>query len=361
MTRRLRGRELGLPFPGTPGTFNALTDVQGVEVGFTTLITSGAAPARTGVTAILPRGRAASLEPVWAGHHRFNGNGELTGLHWVEDAGYFRGPICLTNTHSVGIVHHGVTRWMIEQHADTFRERHLWLMPVVGETYDGVLSDINAQHVTEAHVRAALDGAVSGPVAEGNVGGGTGMIAYGFKGGTGTSSRVLNIAGTSGCVAALVQANFGIRPWLHVLGVPVGRHLDAPSALEREQGSVIVVIGTDFPMLPHQLRRLARRATLGIGRTGTAGGNSSGDLFLAFSVANRRSAERESAVIDALEFVNDDVFDPIYEAACEAVEEAVVNALLAARTMTAIKPRGWVVEAIDPEQLLEVMRRYGRL
>ena len=367
MTRKPRARELGLPFDGQPGPFNAITDVPGVEVGFTTLVSGdgplvpGRGPVRTGVTAILPRGRDASLEPVWAGHHRFNGNGELTGTHWIEDAGYFRGPVCLTNTHAVGITHHAVTRWMIRQHARAFHERHLWMMPVVGETYDGVLNDINGQHVTEEHVLRALDSARGGEVAEGNVGGGTGMIAYGFKGGTGTASRTVRIGERTGHVGVLVQANFGIRPWLTVLGVPVGRHLTADSTFTRERGSIIVVIATDLPMLPHQLRRVAKRATLGIGRTGTVGGNRSGDLFLAFSVAGRRDHTRESLPTDTAEFVNDDHFDPLYEATCQAVEESVLNAMLAAESMTAVRPAGQVIHALDAAQLLEVMRLYGRV
>jgi D-aminopeptidase len=344
---RPRARDLGLPFPGTPGRFNAITDVAGVGVGFTTVVADAPTQVRTGVTAIVPRLDDPALRPVWAGSFALNGNGEMTGTHWIRDAGQFCGPVCITNTHSVGVVHHAAVRWMIQRHRDTFTERHLWAMPVVAETYDGVLNDINGQHVTEAHALAALDAAAGGAVAEGNVGGGTGMICYEFKGGTGTASRRVTLPDRTGTIGVLVQANHGLRDWLTVLGVPVGRHLREDRLFSQEQGSIIVVIATDLPMLPHQLTRLAKRAALGIGRGGTPGGNNSGDIFLAFSVANPIDLPQHGAPAWRLEAINDEHFDPIYLAVVQAIEEAVVNALVAAETTPAFRPAGVVARAID--------------
>jgi D-aminopeptidase len=362
-----RARDLGLPFPGETGRYNAITDVPGVEVGFTTLIQGegpvkiGSGPIRTGVTAILPRGKQAKMQPIWAGFYALNGNGEMTGVHWINDAGYFVSPICITNSHSVGITHHAVTGWMIRQYREQFSDGHFWAMPVVAETYDGSLNDINGRHIREEHVLAAIESAKSGPVAEGNVGGGTGMICYEFKGGTGTSSRVVNVDGEQYHVGALVQANHGLREWLTILGVPVGKHLTENTLFTKERGSIIVVIGTDLPLQPHQLRRIAKRAAIGIGRGGTPGGNSSGDIFLAFSVANPMDIPQESGKKLSMEYLNDEVFDPVYEAACQAVDESVVNAMLAAETMSLAKPYGEKVHAIDDEKLLEVMRMYNRI
>jgi D-aminopeptidase len=344
---RPRARDLGLPFPGTPGRFNAITDVAGVGVGVTTLIADAPTQVRTGVTAIVPRLDEPALRPVWAGSFALNGNGEMTGTHWIRDAGQFCGPVCITNTHSVGVVHHAAVRWMIQRHRDTFTERHLWAMPVVAETYDGVLNDINGQHVTEADALAALDTAAAGAVAEGNVGGGTGMICYEFKGGTGTASRQVTLPDRTGTIGVLVQANHGLREWLTVLGVPVGRHLPEGRLFSQEQGSIIVVIATDLPMLPHQLTRLAKRAALGIGRGGTPGGNNSGDIFLAFSVANPIELPQHGAPAWRLEAINDEHFDPIYLAVVQAIEEAVVNALVAAETTPGFRPAGVVAHAID--------------
>ncbi len=360
-TSRPRGRDLGLPFPGLPGPFNALTDIPGVAVGATTLVRDGPTQVRTGVTAIVPRHGEADLSPVWAGQYSLNGNGEMTGTHWIHDAGQFCGPILLTNTHSVGVCHHAAVRWMMRTWRRDFDDLHLWAMPVVAETYDGVLSDIQGLHVTEQHALEALDAATPGPVAEGNTGGGTGMICYEFKGGTGTASRVLEVGGRRGVVAALVQANHGVRDWLTVLGVPVGQHLREGRLLEREQGSIIVILGTDLPLLPHQLRRLAKRAALGIARGGTPGGNNSGDIFLAFGTGNRIALPQRGAPSWRLEAVNDELFDPIYEAAVQAVEEAVVNALLAAADTPTFRPPGRIVRAIDPEALVDLMRRHGRM
>ena len=356
---KTRGRELGLPFPGRTGEHNAITDVPGVEVGYCTRIegqgplVQGKGPVRSGVTAILPLGRRTDPQPVWAGMYALNGNGEMTGTHWIRDGGYFVGPVCITNTHSVGIVHHAAVRWIIRNYADAWQSEHLWAMPVVAETYDGVLNDINGQHITEDDAHHALDSAASGPVDEGNVGGGTGMICYEFKGGTGTSSRRLEIDGEEFVLGSLVQANHGLRPWLTVLGRPVGRTMTEDRLMTLEQGSIIVVLGTDLPMAPHQLQRLARRAAIGIGRGGTPGGNNSGDIFLAFSTANRGPIPQLAGPRRTLETISDESFDPIYMAATEVIEEAVVNALLAAGDMATLRPDGLVCRAIDPERLLQ--------
>lgn len=349
-----RARELGLPFPGETGRFNAITDVAGVQVGFCTL-TDPARKMRTGVTAILPRpGREA--QPVWAGHFALNGNGEMTGTHWIEDAGYFLGPVMITNTHGVGAVHHGTVRWMIGHYADWFRDQHAWAMPVVAETYDGVLNDINALHVGPEHAEAALAALSGGPVAEGSVGGGNGMIAYEFKGGTGTSSRIVTLEGERFTVAALVQANHGIRPWLTVLGRPVGQAMPEGRLREREAGSIIAVIATDAPLSALSLRHLARRAALGIGRGGTPGGNSSGDIFLAFSTANPGPMPQAGGLLLPRVEVNAEYLDPLYLGAVEAVEEAVVNALVAGEDVPTVKPEGLICRAIDTARLAEMFR-----
>jgi D-aminopeptidase len=363
-----RARDLGLPFPGTPGQHNAITDIQGVCVGETTLISGdgplvpGKGPVRTGVTAILPFGHDKTPRPISAGFHALNGNGEMTGVHWVNDAGYFVGPICITNTHAIGAVHHGAVQWMIEHYGADWHTHHLWAMPVIAETYDGVLNDINGLHVKPEHAVAALNSAKGGPVAEGNTGGGTGMICYEFKGGTGTASRRITIDGSTYHMAALVQANHGTRDWLTILGVPVGQHLtkDVIWSGGKEQGSIIVILATDMPMLPHQLRRLAKRAAIGIGRNGTPGGNNSGDIFLAFSTANKTTLPPFSPVHLSMRYLNDEAFDGIYEAAVHAVEEAVVNALIAAEDMTTLRPAGKTVRAMPHAPLMAVMKQYGR-
>ena len=364
----VRARDLGLDFPGDPGPHNAITDVPGVRVGYTTLVSGdgplvvGEGPVRTGVTAILPRGHEAEPRPVFAGSHALNGNGEMTGTHWIRDGGYFLGPVCLTNTHSVGIAHHASVRWMLDSYRQDFHQRHLWAMPVIAETYDGQLNDINGQHVTAEHVRAALDSAASGPLAEGNVGGGTGMICYEFKGGTGSASRRVEVDGETFTMASLVQANYGIRPWFTVLGVPVGQHLvEDRLQSQAELGSIIVVLATDAPMLPHQLQRVAKRGAIGIGRCGSPGGNSSGDIFLAFSVANADALAFPQRARSNASYIHDDYFDPLYEAAVQATEEAIVNAMVAAADTPTIKlPAGRVCRALPHDRLVEVMRRYGR-
>ncbi len=352
--KKPRARDL-LDVPGETGPCNAITDVPGIEVGFATRIEEDG-PVRTGVTAILPLGRLEEPQPVWAGIHAFNGNGEMTGSHWIRDGGYLVGPICITNTHSVGRVHHAAVAWMIRTYGETWRREHLWAMPVVAETYDGVLNDINGQHVTEADALAALDAAAPGPVAEGNVGGGTGMIAYEFKGGTGTASRRLMIDdGGSFHVAALVQANHGTRPWFTVLGRRVGEAMTEDRLFDAERGSIIVVLATDVPMAPHQLTRLARRAAIGIGRGGTPGGNNSGDIFLAFSTANRGPLPQLAGPWRSMTAINDEYTDPVYLAAVEAIEEAVLNAMLAAEDMTTVHPAGRVCRALDGDALVKIL------
>jgi D-aminopeptidase len=360
LTNKPRARDLGLPFPGVPGPLNALTDVSDVAVGFSTIVQDSPIQVRTGVTAIIPHSSSAELTPAWGGFFALNGNGEMTGVHWINEAGYFNGPICITNTHSVGIVHHSVVGWMVDRYRQQFSTQHLWAMPVVAETYDGVLSDINGRHVTEVHVLAALNGAARGKIGEGNIGGGTGMIAYEFKGGTGTSSRFVNVGGRNAVVAALVQANHGVRRWLTVLGVAVGQHLCNDQVYSRDTGSIIVIIGTDLPLMPTQLQRVARRAAIGIGRGGTPGGNNSGDIFLAFSVANPLSLPQTGPHEWALATLNDELLDDVFEATVQSIEEAVINAMVAAEDTASVKPSGKIVRAIDHAGLLDVMHRYGR-
>ena len=367
--RKPRGRQLGLPFTGRTGTNNAITDVAGIGVGFRTIIENEPRagrkrPTRTGVTAILPHMNSETPVPVYAGVHRFNGNGEMTGTHWIEDGGYFLGPIVITNTHGVGMAHHATIKWMIDRYASTYQtDDFLWIMPVIAETYDGALNDINGLHVAEADVRAALDGIAAGPVQEGNCGGGTGMITYGFKGGTGTSSRIVEFDGRSYSIGTLVQANHGQRDWLTIAGVPVGRHMKdgTPQSQLQERGSIIVVIATDLPLAPHQLKRLARRASIGIGRNGTPGGNNSGDIFLAFSTANAHPMAHRAAGHLPLEIVNDEPLDPVYMATVDSVEEAVVNAMLAAEDMGGTPYDRFRIRAIPHDRLAELIRQYGRM
>jgi D-aminopeptidase len=351
-----RARDLGLPFPGQPGPFNAITDVPGVRVGFCTL-TDPKKKMRTGVTAILPRPDHGRPQPVWAGHAVLNGNGEMTGTHWIDDAGYFIGPVLITNTHGIGAAHHGAVRWMMENYAQYFTDTHAWAMPVVAETYDGVLNDITALHVTPDHAIEAIRAAQGGPVAEGAVGGGNGMIAYEFKAGTGTASRQVTVGGAGYTVGALVQANHGQRAWFQVLGKPVGALMPEGTFRRREQGSIIVVIATDAPLSRTALRHLARRAGVGVGRGGTPGGNSSGDIFLAFSTANPGPMPQEAGPLVNRVELNNELLDPIYLAAVEAVEEAVVNAIVAGEDCVAVKPAGVVVPGIDRERLRDLFAR----
>ena len=361
-----RARDLGIPFPGTPGPLNAITDIAGVEVGYTTLIEGagalhvGKGPVRTGVTAILPRGRK-SPGAVFGGYAVGNGNGEMTGTIWIEESGIVGTPILITNTHSVGVVRDSVIAWMLENGGT----EQLWGLPIVAETWDGHLNDLNGFHVKREHVFAALDGARGGPIAEGNVGGGTGMHTFEFKGGTGTASRRVRVKGTGDyTVGVLVQSNFGRRWQLQVAGIPVGREWpeDAPFTKEsgpaNELGSIIVVVATDAPLLPTQLRRIARRASMGIARTGGTAGNGSGDIFLAFSTANAAAADAVAG-LQQMAFLPNDELDGLFEATVLATEEAIINAMVAARTMTGID--GHSLVAIDHARLQQILRRYNRL
>ncbi len=365
-----RARDLGIPFDGTPGPYNAITDVKGVLVGHTTLIEGsgklvvGKGPVRTGVTAVLPRGLASMQQEFsFAGWYSQNGNGEMTGTTWVEESGFLEGPVMITNTHSVGVVRDAVIAWRVAHGAADATESW-WSLPVVAETWDGYLNDINGFHVKPQHVFHAIDSASSGPVEEGAVGGGTGMVCNGFKGGIGTASRVVTTAGSAFTVGVLVQCNYGRRYNLRIAGIPVGREIEGedpyaflPSALE-EHGSIIVVVATDAPLLPHQLKRLARRVSLGIGRTGSIAGNGSGDIFLAFSTANPGA----SAVVKhpvPLQMVPNDDLDPLFLATVEATEESVVNAMIAATDMTGVD--GHVVHALPHDKLRAVLARYNRL
>ncbi|MEM6649860.1 MAG: P1 family peptidase [Pseudomonadota bacterium] len=361
MTKK-RGRELGLPFLGKTGPHNAITDVSGVEVGFTT-ITEGKDDAenkkgvQTGVTAILPKGRLAPPAYLYAGLHALNGNGEMTGAHWIDDAGYFVSPICITNTHSVGMVHHATLKWMIERHSDFFQKADRFVLPVIAETYDGLLNDIHGQHVTEQHVLAALDEAKGGPVAEGNVGGGNGMLTYEFKGGTGTSSRHIIIDDQSYTVGVLVQSNFGKRQDFTVCGVPIGRMMPEDTILDQinanEFGSIIVIIATDAPLIPSQLKRVAKRAGLGLARTGALAANSSGDIFFAFSTAQDAVDLSDTKISRSVDVLEDAKLDHIYRGARDATEEAIINAMLAAETSHSVSPPGITAYAVDHEKLLD--------
>jgi D-aminopeptidase len=335
---RPRARAIGIPFGGEPGPLNAITDIAGVEVGYRTLIRGsgkrvvGEGPVRTGVTAILPRGRTRADHGVFAGMFSLNGNGELTGSHWAAETGRCEGPITITNTHSVGLAHDATIRWL----AARFEGMNQWSLPVAGKTYDGWLNDINGFHVTVDDVFAALDGAAGGPIEEGSVGGGTGMICYGFKGGSGTASRQVAFAGETYTVGAFVQANFGAREQLVIGGAPVGKALKdwRPDARGgTEAGSVIAVLATDAPLLPHQLQRLARRVSLGIGRGGAISGHGSGDIFLAFSTANAEALVA-SGVVAGAAFIPDAELNPFFAATIESIDEAVLNALVANETMT---------------------------
>ena len=327
-----RARSLGIPFGGRPGRLNAITDVPGVEVGYTTLIEGSAI--RTGVTAIHPRGPAGTGDPVAAGFHSQNGNGEMTGVSWINESGTFDGPVAITNTHAVGIAHAGIIEWTVRHHPVVAEE---WLLPVAAETWDGYLNDINRQHVTVAHVVAAIEAARPGPVEEGSVGGGTGMNCYHFKGGSGTASRLVD----DYTVGVFVQANFGARRELVIAGVALGDALaDDDPMLDWDRaapgsGSVIALVATDAPLFPHQCQALARRVTAGLARTGTSGSHFSGDLFLAFSTANPGAFRPdEPGPCSGLEFVPWERLDPYYEAVVQGCEEAVVNALVANEDMT---------------------------
>lgn len=382
---RPRARDLALPIGGTPGPLDAITDVAGVEVGHATIVRGsgklvvGQGPVRTGVTVVHPRGKR-NHDPVFAAWFTLNGNGEMTGTTWVQESGYLEGPVAITNTHSVGVVRDAIIKWEVGQ-ANMLQP---WWLPVVAETYDGGLNDINGFHVTEAHAMAALDSATGGLPREGAVGGGTGMVCHGFKGGIGTSSRRLPAEQGGYTVGVLVQCNYGLRRDLRIAGVPVGEEIpdlaacyavaaDAPIAADGprrrcsdpapsrdeapEQGSIIVVVATDAPLLPHQLKRLVTRVSLGIGRQGGFGGNGSGDIFIAFSTANPGAWSSDS--VTAVRMVTNDRISPLFQATAQATEGAITNALLAAETTTGANDLR--VHALPVDRLLAAMRKYGRL
>ena len=353
-----RARGLGVPFDGTPGALNAITDVAGIEVGHVTLISGegklevGKGPIRTGVTAILPRGKK-NGNPVFAGWFSLNGNGEMTGTTWIEESGFLEGPVLITNTHSVGVARDAIIAWLTKQTA----MQQAWGLPVVAETYDGWLNDINGFHVKQEHVWQALDTATAGPVQEGNVGGGTGMICFEFKGGIGTSSRKLEEKHGNYTVGVLVQANFGLRPQLRIAGVPVGMEIREDMIFTKETGSIIIVVATDAPLLPHQLKRLARRASLGLARTGAVSGNGSGDIFIAFSTANADAASGDT--VRHAEMLPNAKMNSLFEATVQSTEEAIINALVAAETLAGVD--GHRVIELPHERLKEVLKRYNRL
>lgn len=367
LAQKPRARDIGIPFNGTTGKFNAITDVKGVEVGYSTIITGqgknvrGKGPVRTGVTAILPRGR--TNNPVYANWYSLNGNGEMTGTTWITESGFLEGPIMITNTNSVGVVRDAVLKWYVK--TGWYKEDFWYTYPVVAETYDGFLNDIYGFHVKEEHAFAALDSAKPGSIQEGNVGGGTGMMCLGFKGGTGTASRVVKIKDSTYTVGVLVQSNFGGKRNFTIAGVPIGRELKdtlnyefkAPPSYQPGDGSIIVIVATDAPLLPHQLKRIAARVPLGIGIVGGRGENGSGDIFLAFSTANSGAFQRE-AFTKVVELPNDQI-NPLFDATVQAVEEAIINAMVAAETMEGIN--GNKAYGLPHKAVIDLLKKYNKI
>jgi len=353
-----RARAAGVPLEGTPGQRNAITDVAGVAVGHSTIISGGGklvvgtGPVRTGVTAVLPRGKDWG-DPVFAAWFSLNGNGEMTGTTWVEESGFLEGPVMITNTHSVGVVRDAVVKRRIERQTPGA----WWAMPVVAETYDGYLNDVNGLHVKPQNAFEALDTAASGAVTEGSVGGGTGMICFGFKGGIGTASRKLDDKAGGYTLGVLVQCNCGGRTQLHVAGVPIGLELQNPSIRKEDRGSIIIVVATDAPLLPHQLKRLARRATMGLARNGSTSGNGSGDIFIAFSTANPAAASATG--VPQLAMLPNDRMNPLFDAVVQATEEAILNAMFAADTMVGRDDHK--VDALPVDRVREILKKYNRL
>ena len=367
-----RARDLGVPFNGTTGINNAITDVKGVEVGYSTIVSGngeniiGKGPVRTGVTAIFPRGKAKKFSPVYANWYSLNGNGEMTGTTWVTESGFLETPIMITNTNSVGVVRDAVLKWYVD--TDWYNGEDWWYTyPVVAETYDGFLNDIYGFHIKEENVLEAINNASSGKIAEGNVGGGTGMMCLGFKGGTGTSSRIVKIKDSTYTVGVIVQSNFGGKRNFTVAGVPVGRELkdtlnyvykSPPKSRRKEgDGSIIVIVATDAPFLPHQLKRIVQRVPLGIGIVGGRGSNGSGDIFLAFSTANENAFSRDET--RTVESYSNDLISPFFDATVQAVEEAIINAMVAAETMEGIN--GNKAYALPHDLLIETLKKYNRI
>jgi L-aminopeptidase/D-esterase-like protein len=356
-----RARDLGIPFEGLPGRYNAITDIPGVEVGYSTLIRgsgkwkAGEGPVRTGVTVVLPRGK--TEESYNVGYFIFNGDGEMTGIPYIHDYGRAGGPIGITNTNSVGVVRDAIGEWQFRRFGSGDPLDFAFGLPIVAETWDGALNDINGYHVKKEHVFEAIERAASGSVAEGNIGGGTGMVCYWFKGGTGTSSRTVRIGEREYTVGVLVQANFGVRRDLMIAGVPVGREITDLEPIEKQDGSIIVLVGTDAPLSSSHLNLVAKRAALGIGRTGTIGNSGSGDIFLAFS-ATKAEYDAATKTFSSTALAKAGL-DSIFRATVEATEEAVVNALVAAETMEGIN--GNTAFALPHDRLRETMRKYNRL
>jgi D-aminopeptidase len=368
-SQKPRARELGIPFDGTPGKNNAITDVPGVEVGYSTIITGqgknviGKGPVRTGVTAILPRGR--TNNPVYSNWYSLNGNGEMTGTTWITESGFLETPIMITNTNSVGVVRDAVLKWFVDKH--WYKEDFWYTYPVVAETYDGFLNDIYGFHVTQQHAWDALNSATTGKIKEGNVGGGTGMMCLGFKGGTGTASRIVTINDRSYTLGVLVQSNFGSREGLTIAGVPMWNDLKdtlktefklPPQSYRQEgDGSIIVVVATDAPLLPHQLKRIAQRVSIGIGVVGGRGTNGSGDIFIAFSTANPNAFNRKDNT--TVEQISNDAINPLFFATVQSVEEAIINAMCAAETMEGIN--GNKAYALPGKKVMQVLKKFGRV
>ena len=368
LAQKPRARTIGIPFDGTPGKFNAITDVKGVEVGYSTIISGtgknirGKGPVRTGVTAILPRGR--NNNPVYGNWYSLNGNGEMTGTTWLTESGFLEGPIMITNTNSVGVVRDAVLKWFVK--TGWYKEDFWYTYPVVAETYDGFLNDIYGFHVKENNAFEALDSAKSGFIKEGNVGGGTGMMCLGFKGGSGTSSRVIKVKDSTYTLGVFVQSNFGRKRNLLIAGVPVGKalidtlndELKAPPSYRQEgDGSIIVVVATDAPLLPHQLKRVVQRVSLGIGAVGGQGTNGSGDIFIAFSTANSTAFQR--ADFTKVDVLPNDEINPLFEATIQATEEAIINAMVAAETMEGIN--GNKSYALPHKLVMDILKKYNRV
>ena len=359
---KTRARALKLPFHGDPGENNAITDVAGVEVGVTTLISGegklivGQGPVRTGVTALLPRGRGKAQVPCAAGAYSLNGNGEMTGTIWIEESGELQTPITITNTHSCGVTRDATIEWLFRHGGGNVQD---WGLPVAAETFDGDLNDINGFHVKAEHVIQALEGARGGAIELGSVGGGTGMVCYDFKGGNGTASRVVKIAGRQYTVGAFVQSNFGQRPECTILGVPVGLHLKGGELRGKPAGSIIAVIATDAPLEAHQLKRIARRVPLGLARTGGIGHHSSGDIFLAFSTANEEGFGAKRGQLRRMETIVAGDIDPLFIATIEAMEEAIIDSMIANQTM--VGRDGNTSVALPHDRLIDVMKKYGRM
>ena len=367
--KKIRARDLGIPLDGITGKYNSITDIEGIEVGHVTIIKGegnlkvGDGPVRTGVTAILPRGK--TYDPVFAAWYSLNGNGEMTGTTWVEESGFLEGPVMITNTHSVGVVRDAVIEWQYKN--KIFKTLYnikdlFWALPVVAETYDGSLNDINGFHVKKEHALNALNNASSGMILEGNVGGGTGMICHGFKGGIGTSSRKINVNGKEYTLGVLVQANYGSRNQLTIAGVPIGKEIQdlKPEITYGEKreglGSIIVIVATDAPFLPNQLKRIARRVPIGISKVGGYGSNGSGDIFIAFSTANKDAANRE--IVKSVSFLPNDFMNPFFMATAQATEEAILNALISAETMVGINKNK--VYELPHKRLIDLLKKYNR-